>query len=146
MLRNFRRSSSRRTRRHLWRDRRGASATEFAIVAPVLILMIGAFFSLAAFLRAKSTIDTYAREAARGVAVGYMSVAEARQFAESKARGDLNVTVTATVDPATRGDPGDPDVLVTLEISAAEMARLTPFVNGITGRLSSTVTMRHIAP
>jgi Flp pilus assembly protein TadG len=126
-------------------DTRGAVLIEFAILAPILILVLGGIFSGANYLHARMVIHTYAREAARGVSVGYMTVTEARRFARRGASGDLNVPVTTTIDPATKGDPSDQDVKVTLTISPANMAQITPIAHIITGGLSTTVTMRSIA-
>ena len=125
-------------------DTPGEVLVEFAILAPILILVLGGIFSGANYLQAQMVIHTYAREAARGVAVGYMTVAEAKRFAQRSASRDLNVTVATAIDPATKGDPRDQDVKVTLTISPANMARITPIANIITGGLSTTVTMRSI--
>ncbi len=127
------------------RDRRGVAVLEFALIAPILLLMIGGLFSLSSYLHAKTTIHTYAREAARGVAVGYMTVAEAKRFAETRAGGTLRVPVTATIDPPTPGNPADQDVQVTLNVTAADMGKLTPFLNILSGGISSQVVMRGIA-
>ncbi|MEN2748336.1 TadE family protein [Sphingomonas sp. T9W2] len=102
-------------------DTRGAVLVEFAILAPVLILVLGGIFSGANYLQANMVIHTYAREAARGVSVGYMTVDDAKSFAERSASHDLNVTVAATIDPATKGDPLDEDVQVTLTISPTDI-------------------------
>lgn len=115
---------------------------EFALIAPVLLLMLGGIFTVSSYLRARMTIHSHAREVARGVSLGYMTVAEGKRFAEERAGRDLHVAVAATIDPATKGDPLDQDVVVTLDISQAEMGRLTPFLNIVSGRLSSSVAMR----
>ena len=124
-------------------DHRATSAIEFALIAPVLILILGGVFTVSNYIRARTTTHTYAREAARGIAIGYMTIADAKRTAELNANRDLRVTVTASIDPATKGDPLDQDVRVTLEIAQAEMARLTPFLNIVTGKVSSTVVMRN---
>ncbi|WP_162559823.1 TadE family protein [Methylobacterium radiodurans] len=122
------------------------SAVEFALVAPLMLYMGGVFFSLGMSLHAHNTISMYAREAARGLAVGYMTEAEAKQFAETRARNDLKVAVSASIDPATKGDANDRDVVVTLTIAPAEIAKLTPFGNWVPGGVRSQAVMRSIAP
>lgn len=118
---------------------------EFALIAPVLLLMLGGIFTISSYLRARMTIHSYARDVARGVSLGYMTVADGKRFAEERAGRDLRVDVVATIDPATKGDPLDQDVVVTLDISQAEMGRLTPFLNIISGKLTSSVVMRSMA-
>lgn len=133
-----------RQTRSLIMDRQGVSAVEFALIVPVLLLMLGAFFTVAIFIRTHTTISTYAREAARGVAVGYMTAAEAKQFAESHSLDDPGVVATANIDPATKGDEADRDVVVTIEITKAEMAKITPF-GGFSAGVTSRAVMRSLA-
>lgn len=133
-----------RQSRSIIKDRHGVSAVEFALVAPVLLLMLGGFFTVAIFIRTHTTLSTYAREAARGVAVGYMTAAEAKQFAESHSRSDLGVVATANIDPATKGNEADRDVVVTIEITKAEMAKITPF-GGLSSGVTSRAVMRSLA-
>nr|WP_292513268.1 TadE family protein [Methylobacterium sp.] len=130
--------------RSLVSNRSGASAVEFALVAPILIAMIASIFTISMVMHAHSSISTYAREAARGVAVGYMTVAEAKQFAETRARDDLRVVVSVNIVPATRGDQSRQDVIVTLSISTEEIAKITPFGNIILGGLSARAVMRSL--
>ncbi len=125
-------------------DRRGTAALEFAIIAPVLILILGGLFTVSGYIRAHTTTQAYAREAARGVALGYMTLEEAQRSAETNASRDLHVAVSASVDPATKGDPNDQDVKVTLMISDSEMRRLSPFLGIVTGKVSSTVVVRNM--
>lgn len=114
------------------------------MISPILIAMMGAIFTISMTVRAHNSLGTYAREAARGVAVGYMTVAEAKTFAETHAKDDLKVVVSATIDPPTSGDQNDRDVVVTLSISVAEMGKMTPFGNLIPGGVTSKVVMRSL--
>lgn len=129
----------------LGRDRHGVSAVEFALIAPILMALLGGIFTISMVMRAHNSLHTYAREAARGVAIGYMTVAEAKQFAETQAKDELRVAVSAAIDPATKGDQTDRDVIVTLSISQDELAKMTPFGNLVPGGLTSRVVMRSIA-
>lgn len=138
------RSRLRATVRPALADIRAVSAVEFALVAPILLSMIGGLLSFSTYLRAKTTIHSHAREAARGVALGYMTVTEAKRFAEGNAGRDLHVNAVAVIDPATAGNPADPDVIVTVEISAAEMNRISPFTYIISQKISTTAVMRSI--
>lgn len=69
------RHSGKRLRRH----QRGQSATEFLIVAPVLLFLVLGIMQMVLLYRAKTTLDYAALQAARAGAVNGASVAEMRR-------------------------------------------------------------------
>jgi uncharacterized membrane protein len=55
---------------HLWREAEGLSAVEFAIVMPVLLLMLGGIIDVGNYYYVKSTVNQAAETGARLAAVG----------------------------------------------------------------------------
>ena len=83
----------RRTRRRAENDR-GAAAVEFALLLPVLMLIIFGLIDFGRALNAQITLTQAAREGARLAALDQSNVISRTQAAAS---GLSNVTVTATV-------------------------------------------------
>lgn len=55
---------------HLWRDSRGLSAVEFAVVTPILLMLLGGIIDLGNFYYISSTVTQAAETGARLAAVG----------------------------------------------------------------------------
>ncbi|MCY1667616.1 TadE/TadG family type IV pilus assembly protein [Rhizobium sp. SL86] len=120
----------------------GSSAVEFALILPVFVLFIAVTFTGGMLLYAHSTISTYAREAARGLALGYMTQAEAQQFAQLNVYSSLGVDVKVSIDPAVADDENDQDVIVSISIDKSEIKKIMVFGDMIFQGISATVTMR----
>ncbi len=115
------------------RDRGGASAVEFALVAPLLIgLLLGIIQYGSLFLVQTRMTDT-ARDTARRLAVGDLtSESDAEDYARARL-ADWSATFTATaVLPAA----GDRDVSVTITVPMAEAALINLVGFGMDGDLS----------
>ena len=134
----------RKSKRALVRCVRGASALEFALIAPVFILFLMGIFSGSRIFYARDTANQYAREAARGVALGYMTAGEAKTYAETETELMLGVDVNVTIDPPTPGDATDRDVVVAIAIPAAQLGNYAPFSNVMTDGIDVTVKMRSV--
>jgi Flp pilus assembly protein TadG len=104
---------------------RGASAVEFAFLAPVLILLVLGGIELADAFFLRSHMAEAARDAARRVAVGAMTTAEVPGFVRARLAGATDAEVRVTVTEA-EGEFGT-DVTVT---AAVPLAELLPFTGG----------------
>ena len=90
---------SRRMVRKARRDR-GAAAVEFALLLPVLLLLVFGIIDFGRALNAQITLTQAAREGARLAALGQSNVVSGTQAA---ATGLSPVTVTVTSCPANAG-------------------------------------------
>jgi hypothetical protein len=109
---------------------RGASAVEFAFLAPVLILLFLGGIELADAFFLRSHMAEAACDAARRVAVGAMTAAEAPGFVRARLAGATDAEVRVAVTEA-EGEFGT-DVTVT---AAVPLAELLPFTGGGTSRI-----------
>lgn len=96
--------------RKVRKGERGAVAIEFAIIFPVMILIVMGIIEFASFFNAQLAITHASREGARLASIGLWDEAEIRQ----RAFPVQNITITTTpsnLASATRGDR------ITIEIS-----------------------------
>ena len=100
------------------RDDRGSTIVEFALVAPVVLILLLAIVQYGYHFWALETASATAREAARRLVVGtdpVCTVAQARQHAEAPGVGSTSPSVTYAFDSGEpRGVRGD---LVTVTVS-----------------------------
>ncbi len=132
--------------RSLHRNEGGTSALEFALVLPVLLLLLTGIIDASALFFIQNNMFNAAREAARALAVEEASEAEANASAQEKLLNwDATFTVTTQLpDPA---DPADTDVSVTITVPMSQVILID--VLGLsrtsifkTGQLTSQITMR----
>jgi Flp pilus assembly protein TadG len=91
---NWRPSSGRKARD------RGATAVEFALVLPLLLLLVCGIIDFGRALNAQITLTQAAREGARLGALGYSSAAiQARAAAAAPDLSGVNVTIAASCAP-----------------------------------------------
>ena len=123
------------------RDQRGASAVEFAFIAPLLILLAFGTVEFGRAFQVQSTLSAAAREGVRMMAL-QNNQATARATARSVAASlrpaltDAQITFTPAACPITYS----PGTTVTVKISYRE-----PFLTGAFGagvNLSATGVMR----
>ena len=86
----------------IWRDRRGVSAVEFAIMAPVLILTITGIMEVAMVLTVSSLLEGGLRDSARFGITGNIPTGVTREEQIKKIIGDATIGLvdmtTATID------------------------------------------------
>jgi Flp pilus assembly protein TadG len=133
-------------RRNLSHLRQGATAVEFALVAPVFFLIMLGSFELSRLNVLRHSADNAAYEAARHAMVPGATAAEAVAKANSLlrivgARG-ANVTIT----PAVLG-PDDDTINVRVDIPLNQNGWVVPhFTAGRTLTAQSTLSTERIAP
>ncbi|WP_280137799.1 pilus assembly protein [Aureimonas sp. AU12] len=124
------------------RDKRGSSAVEFALVAPVFLLMLAFMANGGLHLYVHSTLVSLTRETARGLSLGYMTEDEAKTFVRDSSSRDLGVDVALSI--VLPDKPHSSDVRVTLLVTKEQMARFAPFTSLLPFALSYAVTMRSL--
>jgi Flp pilus assembly protein TadG len=83
------------SRRHDWRSERGAELIEFALVTPILILLLAGIFDFGMMFRTFEAVTNAAREGARvGVLPGYAA-------ADVETRVDAYMAASGLRDPYT---------------------------------------------
>jgi Flp pilus assembly protein TadG len=103
---NGRRSGGRKIRD------RGATAVEFALVLPLLLLLVCGIIDFGRALNAQISLTEAAREGARLAALGYSSAAvDARAVAAAPDLSGVNVTITKSCAPGA-GPAADAQVSV----------------------------------
>jgi Flp pilus assembly protein TadG len=121
------------------RGERGAAAVEFALVAPVLLLLLFGVVEYSQALSAQATLSSAAREAARTMALTN-DVGQAKAAAQAS-DGTLNLATTAiTVSPSTCTGAS------TTQLVTVTIAYRQNFASGLVGRagvnLTGTAAMR----
>jgi Flp pilus assembly protein TadG len=144
------------TKQARWRRERGQTLAEFAIIAPILVILIFGIVDIARLYNAWVTIQGSAREGARYGVTGRTDcpiasddrlaciqyVTAKRAGALTNSTGDLDVSVRswdfpAYADPAAEGDPGEQcdalEVVVEYDFTPS-----TPLVESLFGAVQIT--------
>jgi Flp pilus assembly protein TadG len=100
-----------RTARRLLGER-GAAAVEFALVVPVLLMLLMGIVEFSKAYNAQATLSAAAREAARTMALAN-DPTQARAIAQTAA-GSLGSAATITISPTTCASDGSSTVTVTM--------------------------------
>src|SRR6478736_4341459 len=118
--------------RGFWRDQRGASAVEFALIAPLLFtLLLGTIQYGSLFLVQNRMVDT-ARDTARRLAVGYLATeSDAENYAKAQL-ADMSPQFAAV---AILPHPPDHDVSVTITVPQENVTKKTTVRIGMDGNL-----------
>ena len=106
----------------LWRDRRGATALEFAFIMPVLLLFVGGIIQFGAVFFLESNMVNVARDAARRVSTGQYDEVQAETYASDKLAywgATFNVDVQLLPDPV---DPTETEIVVEIDVPLADAA------------------------
>jgi Flp pilus assembly protein TadG len=114
-----------RTRITRARDRRGATAVEFALTAPIFFLFLLAAFEFGWMNVIRHTADNAAYEAARRIIVPGATAAEARSRANSLLRivGARGATITVTPSTVTTDTE---EVTVAIDVPMRRNGLITP--------------------
>ena len=112
---------------------RGAAAVEFALVVPLLVVLLFGIIEYSKALNTQSTLAAAAREGARSMALGN-NVSQARTAVQSAA-GDLDLTTSAiSISPSTcAGVTATTTVTVTIKYRQQ-------FASGLLGRAGVDLT------
>ncbi len=128
--------AARRKAQIFWVDLRGLAAIEFAVILPIVIVMIFAMIQYGIIFSTRQTMSFAARTAIRSYAVRESTEAEAEQMAITLLNNaSLNFTVVITDDGT------DATILITLPMADAAL------VNALTdtlmdGDIEVSISMR----
>ncbi len=127
------------TKRIHAKNRRGVTAVEFALVAPIFFLLLLVSFEFSRLNVIRHTADNAAYEAARIAMVPGATAAEA----VNEANRIMNIVgargATVTVNPATLG-PNTTQITVTVDVPLGQNGWITPrFTSGQIMRAASTL-------
>lgn len=133
--------------RGLRRCRRGGAAVEFALVAPVLLLLLGGILAFGVFLGAANTLRQLAAEAARASVAG---VTDSERASLAQQRVSLSLASggffrPGSVDVQVGPDAGDPTlytVTLSFDATALGLGTLAKLVPLPPNALRSTVSVR----
>lgn len=135
-------SDSRRVRR-LRRQRRGAAAVEFALVAPVLFLLVFGMIEFGRLVMVQQILTNASREGARLAVLDDVTVSDVSTTVSTYLTGASvsGATTSVSPDPLSTAAYGDA-VTVTVSVPFSQVSWLpTPqFLSGTT--LSAATTMR----
>jgi Flp pilus assembly protein TadG len=118
---------------------RGAAAVEFALLLPVLLLLVFALIDLGRALNAQITLTQAAREGVRLAALSQPNVVSRTQAA---ATGLSGVTVTVTACPSGSGPTSDATVQVSYPFTfVTPLGAIAKLFGGSGPGSSSTLTV-----
>ena len=121
-----------------WRDQRGASAVEFALIAPLLFALLLGFIQYGSLFLIQNRMTDAARDTARRMAVGDLATeSDAAAYAVAQL-GDLSPRFAAT---ATLPRPPDHDVSVTITVPKQDVAWVGLVGFGMDGNLTAQFHM-----
>ena len=125
-------------------DEKGSTAVEFALVCPVLLLLVAGVVEGGLLLYTWGNMEHIARQAARTAASCTITAAQAETFVETKMAESIgSPTATATVSIVPGATPIEDEVIVQVTVPEGELGALLPFGIFRLASLSSTVTMHY---
>ena len=130
------------------RNRRGAAAVEFAVIAPLFFLLVFGMIEYGRMVMVQQVITNASREGARRAVLDGATEATVQTVVdEYLASGSIvGATVTVTPNPPTNAGPGDP-VTVTVSIPFNEVSWLpSPMYLGGKTLNASTAMRRETNP
>lgn len=123
-------------------DDSGATAIEFALIAPILILLLGGIVEGGLLIHTWGNMEYIARQAARGVAIGEFTEQQAQDFIASRMQKSVGApAAAATVRTVSGAQPIDNEVIVNVTVPAAQLSQIQIFGVFRMVTLSAEVTM-----
>jgi Flp pilus assembly protein TadG len=127
----------------LGRNENGAVAVEFAFLLPILMFLVGGIIEGGILLYTWGNMEHVSRQAARAVAIGAATQAQASTFVTSKMHSSMgSLAVTTMVTTTAGANPFENQVTVRLTVAGTELARMLPFGIFRLANLESTVSLR----
>lgn len=119
-----------------WRDRNGATALEFAFVAPLFVILLTGIVQFGGIYFLQNQMTSVAQDTARRVAIGDISTVEAQTYAQDRLTNwGITFTIVAT-EPAN-------DVSVDISAPLADAALMDILGLFQSGTLRATVVTRN---
>ena len=134
---------SRKPFRHTPKKRRGAAAVEFAVVSPILAIVVIGVVDVGRAVMVQQMLTNAARDACRTAVLDSASASDVISQCETYLASASVPGASATIDPnpLTAADDGDPvTVSVSVPFSSVSWLPTSVFLNGVT--LEGSVVMR----
>ncbi len=123
-------------------DRAGAAIVEFALAAPVLILILAGIFDAGTMFYIQNNMLSVARETVRRLAVGDLAnQSDAHAFA-SNLVVNWPATFTTSITEPDPNDPSDFDYVVEISVPMVDAALIDPLGVFNSGTLRAQAVMR----
>ena len=130
-------------RKGLVANETGAVAIEFAFICPILLAFVGGIVEGSLLLYTWGNMEHLSRQAARAVAIGAATDAQAINFVNTKMQSSLGkLIVTTAVATSNGATPLENQVTVRVTVTGAQLARMLPFGIFRLTNLESTVSLR----
>lgn len=126
--------------------RRGAAATELALILPLLTTMILAVFEYGAVIYSYSAMQFGANRVARTIAVNRMTNDQARIAVRGYLPGWVRDDVSVSVSQTAPGDPETNLVQVQLSVAAAQATPMALMTRALPWQLTANVAMKQELP
>jgi Flp pilus assembly protein TadG len=120
-----------------WRNEDGASAVEFALIAPIAIFLFVGIVQFGALFFLQNTMAATAHDLARRLAVGAVSTVEAEEIAQERLANWPAAFDIAITEPT----PHDIAMTISVSITDALFVDISRFLGG-DGNLTAQATMR----
>lgn len=125
------------------RNRLGAAATEFAVVAPIMILLTMGMIEVGRMVMVKQMMVNASREGARLGALPGTTNAEVETRVRSELEGSSLTGVTITVTPANLSSAAaGTQVKVSLSVSATQISWIPNPLFSLSKNITTSTTMR----
>ena len=126
--------------------RRGAEATELALILPLLTTMILAVFEYCAVIYSYSAMQFGANRVARTVAVNRMTNDQAQTAVRNYLPGWVRDYVSISVSQTAPADPETNLVQVQLSVAAAQATPMALLTRAVPWQLTANVAMKQELP
>lgn len=122
----------------VWQDERGASAVEFAMVLPFLVMLLLGIIQYGSLFLVQTEMNSAARDTARRLSVGEIATeADAESYAVAQL-ADWSPRIDAVAELPGRDEH---DVVVTITVPMREAAMIDLIGFGMDGDLTAEVHM-----
>lgn len=121
----------------------GGSAVEFALLFPVLILLLFGTIQFSTVFYTYNSLQSAARDVSRQIAINYLSVSEAQSEVASRVPSWASEGISVTVTQTNPSDPSVNEITVAVSLSASDATPVPILLSLFSSwNLDATVTMK----
>jgi Flp pilus assembly protein TadG len=132
--------------RSLWRDRKGAAAAEFGLVAPLLVAMTLGMTEYSMVFFSYGAMQSAARDVARQVAVNTLPAGSAQTEVRERVPSWVRDSVTVSVTQTTPANPATNVYTMRVQAPIAAATPISFYTKAQSSQLSTTVEMKQELP
>lgn len=120
----------------------GVAAVEFALVAPMIILLIMGAIEAGMLFQLKNSMTFHTRSIAREVALGHLTESQAKTELQTRLSDYASLSYSISVHEPPAGSLVDTDVVVKATLTKAELKSYTVTGFLVTSDMETEATMR----